>query len=213
MSKSTSDSTFKGVIGYTVKESESHLPTSKESREDDPNVLFIVLDDMGFSHLGCYGSDIETPNVDRLAAGGLRYNNFHTTAICSPTRASLLTGQNPHTAGVSNVTDIVNGFPNKRGHVGKETALLSEILLENGYSTFAIGKWHLSPTSDNTFNGPFDQWPLSRGFEHFYGFLNAETNQYTPDLILGNDRIELPKTPEEGYHLTEDLVDKTIEYR
>ncbi|MGF7048080.1 arylsulfatase [Paenibacillus sp. DS2015] len=212
MSKWNKNPNFKGVIGYTVADSELHSPNEKEVPEGAPNVLFVVLDDMGFSHLGSYGSDIDTANIDRLANGGLRYNNFHTTAICSPTRASLLTGQNPHTAGVSNVTDFANGFPNKRGYVGKETALLSEVLIKEGYSTFAVGKWHLSPTTDNTFAGPFDQWPLSRGFEHFYGFMNGETNQYTPDLILGNDRIVQPKTPEEGYHLTEDLVDKAIEY-
>ena len=204
---------FKGEIGFTVKDSK--LPQTGQQQvqhENEPNVVYIVLDDVGFAHLGAYGSDISTPNIDRLAEGGLRYNNFHTTAICSPTRASLLTGQNPHTAGVSNITDFVNGYPNKQGYVSANTALLSEILQQQGYSTFAVGKWHLSPQKENTFVGPFDQWPLSRGFDHFYGFLNGETDQYTPDIILGNDRVPHPKTPEEGYHLTEDLVDKFIEY-
>ena len=202
---------FKGKIGFTVKESQ--LPPVQELHQDQrPNVVYILLDDVGFAQLGAYGSTINTPNIDRLATGGLRYNNFHTTAICSPTRASLLTGQNPHTAGISNVTDFVNNFPNKQGYVSSETALISEILVEQGYSTFAVGKWHLTPHKHNTFAGPFDQWPLSRGFEHFYGFLNGETDQYTPDLILGNDRVPHPKTPEEGYHLTEDLADKFISY-
>lgn len=202
---------FKGKIGFTVKDSELP-PREQPKNEKRPNVIYIVLDDVGFAQLGCYGSTISTPNIDRLASNGLRYNNFHTTAICSPTRASLLTGQNPHTAGVSNVTDFINHYPNKQGFVSPETALISEILKEEGYTTFAVGKWHLSPQKENTFVGPFDQWPLSRGFDHFYGFLNGETDQYYPDIILGNDRVQPPKTPEEGYHLTEDLVDKFIEY-
>lgn len=202
---------FKGKIGFTVNDSQ--LPTLHSKKDEKrPNVVYIVLDDVGFAHLGAYGSTISTPNIDRLANGGLRYNNFHTTAICSPTRASLLTGHNPHTTGVSNVTDFINHFPNKQGFVSAETALISEILKEEGYSTFAVGKWHLSPQKSNTFVGPFDQWPLSRGFDHFYGFLNGETDQYYPDIVLGNERVPHPKTPEEGYHLTEDLADKFIEY-
>lgn len=203
-------SKFQGKIGRTVEESQPWWPES--AQEEQPNVVLIVLDDLGFSQLGCYGSDISTPNIDQLAKNGLRYNNFHTTAMCSPTRASLLTGRNPHSTGVSYVTEVDNGFPNGRGKVGKDTMMLSEMLLEEGYNTFAVGKWHLAPAKEQKFTGPFDGWPLGRGFEHYYGFLSGATDQFFPDLVEDNRRVSQPKSPEEGYHLTEDLTDKAIEY-
>ncbi|MFC4103220.1 arylsulfatase [Paenibacillus xanthanilyticus] len=209
---SWSKETFAGTIGKTVEDSVPSWPQPAQAAEGAPNVVVILLDDLGFSQLGCYGSDIATPNIDALAEGGLRYNNFHTTAICSPTRAALLTGRNPHATGVSFVSGFDNGFPNTRGKVSKETALLSEMLAENGYNTFAVGKWHLVPAAEHSAAGPFDNWPLGRGFERYYGFLEGATNQWNPDLVEDNRRVPQPKTVAEGYHLTEDLTDKAIEY-
>jgi arylsulfatase len=206
------DEEFKGAIGRTVEESIPHWPEPIKPSKDAPNVVVILLDDMGFAQLGCYGSDISTPNIDRLAEGGLRYNNFHTTAMCSPTRASLLTGRNPHQTGLSFVSEFDSGFPNCTGKVRKDTAMISEMLLEAGYNTYAVGKWHLIPGREMSHVGPFDGWPLGRGFEHYYGFLSGATNQYYPDLVEDNSRVPQPKTPMEGYHLTEDLTDKAIEY-
>ncbi|MBQ4900773.1 arylsulfatase [Paenibacillus sp. Marseille-P2973] len=203
---------FQGEIKPYYDDSKPWWPEPKRPPEGAPNVVYIVLDDTGYSHLGCYGSDISTPNIDKLANGGLRYTNFHTTAICSPTRTCLLTGRNHHSAGMGFLADIDNGFPNSRGRVSKETALLSEILQEEGYSTLAVGKWHLLPSEERSLAGPFDHWPLSRGFERYYGFLGGETNQWNPDLVSGNEYIDQPKQPEEGYHLTEDLTDKAIQY-
>ncbi|WP_413057808.1 sulfatase-like hydrolase/transferase [Sporosarcina sp. 179-K 3D1 HS] len=200
------------MIGRTVDESTPWWPEEHASDSDQPNVVYIVLDDLGFSQLGCYGSDISTPNMDRLAAEGLRYTNFHTTAMCSPTRASLLTGRNPHSTGVSFVSELDTGFPNCRGKVRKDTAMLSEVLLEEGYNAFAVGKWHLAPGKEQSHIGPFDGWPLGRGFEHFYGFMRGATDQFHPDLVEGNQRVSQPKSVEEGYHLTEDLTDQAIHY-
>jgi arylsulfatase len=204
------DESFQGKIGKTVEDSIPWWP--EQLKSENPNIVIILLDDLGFSQLGCYGSTISTPNIDKLAEEGLRYNNFHTTAICSPTRASLLTGRNPHSAGVSFVSEYDSGFPHSRGKIRKDTALISEVLVENGYNTFAVGKWHLAPGKEQTNTGPFDNWPLGRGFEKFYGFLSGATNQWNPDLVEDNHRIRQPKTAEEGYHLTEDLTDRAIEY-
>ena len=206
------NSSFQGNIEKTVDKSTPWWPKQKEPKKDNPNVVLILLDDLGFSHLGCYGSDIHTPNIDKLAYKGLRYNNFHTTAICSPTRAALLTGRNPHSTGVSFVAHHDSGFPNGRSKVSNETGLLSEILVEKGYSTFAVGKWHLTPGNEQSNVGPFNNWPLGRGFEHYYGFLEGATSQWYPDLVEDNRRVKQPKSPEEGYHLTEDLTDKAIHY-
>ncbi|MGF7048062.1 arylsulfatase [Paenibacillus sp. DS2015] len=203
---------FQGEINRYVEDSKPWWPSPKRPPEGAPNVVYIVLDDTGYSHLGCYGSDISTPNIDKLANGGLRYTNFHTTAICSPTRACLLTGRNHHSVGMGFLADANSGFPNARGKISKETALLSEILQEEGYSTLAVGKWHLLPSDERSVAGPFEHWPLSRGFERYYGFLGGETNQWNPDLVAGNEYIDQPRTAEEGYHLTEDLTDKAIKY-
>ena len=201
---------FQGVIGNTVPESTPAWPQRPQPPEGAPNVVFIVLDDTGFAHLGCYGSDIETPNMDRLAAGGLRYNNFHTTALCSPTRACLLTGRNHHSVGVGRITELAAGFPGYFGQVTDRAATLAEILRSQGYNTIAVGKWHLLPNAHTSAVGPFDQWPLGRGFEHFYGFLGGETDQWHPDLAAGYERILPPDRP--GYHLTEDLVEHAISF-
>lgn len=176
---------------------------------DAPNVLIVVLDDLGFAQLGCYGSDIDTPNLDRVAAAGLRFGNFHTTAVCSPTRACLLTGRNHHRVGIGMLTDLPRNFDGYRGVFPEGAGTLAEVLGAAGWSTTAIGKWHLTPR-DHRSTGPFDMWPLGVGFDRYYGFLNGETNQWTPNLIRDNSHVEPPSTPDEGYHLEADLADEAI---
>lgn len=199
---------FPGVIGRTFDVSKPAWPQPNRAKQEAPNVLFIVLDDTGFGHLGCYGSPIHTPNMDALAADGLRYDNLHTTALCSPSRACFITGRNHHSNGMSCITEGSEGFPGSNGQIPFENGFLSEILLQNGYNTYAVGKWHLTPTEQTSGAGPYDRWPLGRGFERFYGFMGGDTHQYYPDLVRDNSQIMPPKTPEEGYHLTPDLVDR-----
>ncbi len=203
---------FKGVLGKTYKESTPWWPEPKRTVDDSPNVVVILFDDTGFSHFGCYGSTIETPNIDRLAAGGLRYTNFHTTALCSPTRACLLTGRDHHTVGMRLISNMNTGFPNCRGNVTPHAATIAEMLREEGYATLCVGKWHLAQTQDTSAAGPFDHWPLQRGFDRYYGFLEGETDQFYPELAYDNHHIEPPYGPEEGYHLTEDLIDKSMDF-
>ncbi len=201
---------FNGVIGRTYDQSEPAWPAPKRAKDGAPNVLFIVLDDTGFGQLGCYGSPIETPNLDSLAANGLRYNNMHTTALCSPTRTCILTGRNHHSNHMAGITEVSTGYPGYDGNIPHENGFLSEMLLQYGYNTYAVGKWHLTPADQISAAGPYDRWPLGRGFERFYGFLGGDTHQYYPDLTYDNHRVEPTKTPEEGYHLTEDLVDQAV---
>lgn len=203
---------FDGYAGLTVADSTFHYTEEKPSIEKKTNVVYIVLDDVGFAQLEGFGSDIQTPNIKRLEDTGLRYNNFHTTAICSATRASLLTGANHHAAGVATVIDAANGYPNSLGHLDPQYATVAQILKDNGYATFAVGKWHLAPLEDASDQGPFDNWPLAKGFDKFYGFMEGYTDQYTPSLIQDNSAVRPPKTPEEGYHLSEDLADHAIHY-
>ncbi len=159
-------------------------------------------------HLGCFGSPIRTPNIDALAADGLRYNNMHTTALCSPSRSCFVTGRNHHSNGMSCITEGSEGYPGSNGTIPFENGFISEVLLQNGYNTYAVGKWHLTPGESTSAAGPYDRWPLGRGFERYYGFLGGDTHQYYPDLVRDNSQTEPAKTPEEGYHLTPDLVEK-----
>ena len=204
----TSGARFEGRIGRTVYELKPHWPEGKQPRKGAPNIIVALFDDLGFAHLGCYGSSIETPNIDRLAAGGLRYTNFHTTALCSPTRAALLTGRNHHSVGMRGLSNWNTGYPNCTGSITKSAATIAEMLGPQGYSTFAVGKWHLTPMDQVSPAGPFDQWPLARGFDRYYGFMGGETDQFHPDLYCDNHPIKPPKSPEQGYHLTEDLIDQ-----
>jgi arylsulfatase len=203
---------FTGVVGRTTDESSPAWPSLTRAKAGSPNVLFVVLDDTGFGHLGCYGSPIETPNFDALAAAGLRFTNMHTTALCSPSRSCIVTGRNHHSNGMAAITELATGFPGYNGVIPFENGMLSEMLVEQGYSTFMIGKWHLTPSNQETATGPYTRWPLGRGFERFYGFLGGDTSQWYPELVYDNHQVEPPRTPEEGYHLTEDLVDKSIEF-
>ncbi len=173
-------------------------------------VVLGLLDDVGFEQFGCYGSDIDTPHIDALAAGGVQFTNFHVTPLCSPTRAALLTGRGQHMAGMRSVSNFRSGFPSLLGHVSTKTATVAEVLRDQGYATFAVGKWHLAPMEECSAAGPFDQWPLGRGFDRFYGFLDGETDQFHPELVCDNHIIEPPASPAEGYHVSEDLVDQLL---
>jgi arylsulfatase A-like enzyme len=203
---------FPGVIGRTAEESSPAWPAPQRAKTGAPNVLFIVLDDTGFGQLGCFGSPIETPHFDRIAADGLRYNNMHTTALCSPSRSCIVTGRNHHANGMACITELATGYPGYDGVMPFENGMLSEMLVERGYSTFMVGKWHLTPSNQETAVGPYDRWPLGRGFQRFYGFLGGDTSQWYPDLVYDNHQVEPPKKPEEGYHLSEDLVDKAVSF-
>lgn len=200
---------FGGVIGRDLTDSVPWYPQQRTPGPNAPNVVVVVLDDTGFAHLGCYGSDIDTSHIDRLAMNGLRYNNFHTTALCSPTRAALLTGHNHHAVGMRFVSNVDAGFPNSRGALTTQVPTLAEILRQEGYATFALGKWHLANTEDCGPAGPFDHWPLQRGFDRYYGFLGGATDQFSPELVEDNHVLEPVFT--EGYHLSNDLVDHAIE--
>lgn len=199
---------FRGRVGITAAESQPWWPERRQAADGAPNVVVIALDDTGFAHFGCYGSDIDTPAIDRLAAGGLRYNNFHTTALCSPTRACLLTGRNHHSVGMRFLSNVDTGFSNCRGFISNKASTLAEMLREIGYNTYALGKWHLANMEDCTPAGPFGQWPLQRGFDRFYGFLGGATDQFSPELVVDNHPIDPPG--HDGYHLSEDLVNQAI---
>ncbi|MGB5758010.1 MAG: arylsulfatase [Acidimicrobiales bacterium] len=201
------------TVAITAADSTPAWDPPKRPPAGAPNVVVIVLDDTGFAQLGCFGSDIETPNIDRLAAGGLRYTNFHTTALCSPTRACLLTGRNHHSVGMRFISNVDSGFSNCRGVIAPSAATMAEILSEHGYGTFALGKWHLATLEDCSPAGPMDNWPLRRGFDRYYGFMGGATDQFSPELTVDNHPIE-PRSggPGDGdeYHVSEDLVDQAI---
>ncbi|WP_207510648.1 arylsulfatase [Longitalea luteola] len=202
--------TFGGRIGRTLAETTpGNKPFNPVAPAHAPNIVYILLDDVGFGASSAFGGLVETPTFDSLANNGLRYTNFHTTAICSPTRASLLTGRNHHSVNISTVIDLAIDAPGHHGYMPFEKATIAEIARENGYNTFAIGKWHITPTPDLTGAGPFNRWPTGRGFDRFYGFMAGETDQYTPMLWENTSKIE----PDlQGKHLTTVLVDKAIEY-
>ncbi|MGI9612625.1 MAG: arylsulfatase [Acidimicrobiales bacterium] len=201
---------FQGTIGRTLADSEPHFEERTHPKKGAPNVVFVLLDDTGFSQFGCYGSDIDTPNIDALADGGVQFTNFHVTPVCSPTRAALLTGRSQHEVGMRGLAGWITGFPNTLGQMSNAAGTVAEVLRDEGYATLCAGKWHLAPGTHISAAGPFDQWPLGRGFERFYGFLPGETDQFHPELVRDNTHIDPPATPEEGYHLSEDLVDQLL---
>ena len=203
---------FTGVIGRTTAESSPAWPEPPRSPEGAPNVLFLVLDDVGYGQLSSFGGLVETPVIDNLAANGLRYTNVHTTALCSPSRSCIMTGRNHHSMGLGTIAETSTGFPGYNAILPFNKGMLSEMLLPKGYNTFCLGKWHLSPPEHQTPAGPYDRWPLGRGFERYYGFLGGDTNQWYPELVYDNHSVEQPKQPEEGYHLSKDLADKAIEF-
>jgi arylsulfatase len=187
-----------------------HWPQPPRPPAGTPHVLVILFDDVGFSDFGCYGSAIRTPNIDALAARGLRYSGFHTTAMCSTTRAALLTGRNHHSVGMGCLANFDSGYPGYRGKVAREAGTLAEMLRPHGFRNYMLGKWHVTPLTQSGPTGPFDGWPLGRGFDRFYGFMDAETDQYAPELVRDNTHVDAPGNFASGYHLTADLVDEAI---
>jgi len=205
---------FNGKVELDIRDSEPDwgpyaAPTAPEGA---PNVLYLVWDDTGIATWDCFGGLVEMPTMSRIAERGVRLSQFHTTALCSPTRASLLTGRNATTVGMATIEEFTDGFPNCNGRIPADTALLSEVLNERGYNTYCVGKWHLTPLEESNVAATKRHWPLSRGFERFYGFMGGETDQWYPDLVYDNHQVAPPATPEEGYHLSKDLADKTIEF-
>lgn len=205
---------FRGKVAVDIRNStpdwESFLnPAAPEAA---PNVLMIVWDDVGYGAMDAFGGPIETPTMRRIADVGLRYSNFHTTALCSPTRASLLTGRNATTNGMATIAEFSAGFPGISCRIPFENGFISEVLAEWGYNTYALGKWHLTPGEETDLSAFKGRWPLGRGFERFYGFLGGESNQWYPDLVHDNHPVDQPASPEDGYHLSKDLVDKAIEF-
>jgi len=200
---------FQGVIGRTLAESKEWWPEPVKAPAGAPNVVWILLDDVGFGASSSFGGVIHTPILDSLANQGLRYTNFHTTAICAPTRAALLTGRNSasvHVSGFSH-TVLSAGFPGWDGRVPAEDGTVAEILRENGYNTFAVGKYGVTPDEDATDAGPFDRWPTGKGFDHFFGFLGSQTDQYVPDLVEDQAHVK-----PDGRHLSEQITNKAISY-
>ena len=208
----SSGTSFRGIIGKTVAESKPWWSPSGPSHPGAPNILVVLFDDVGFSDFGCYGSPIKTPTIDALAASGLRYSGFHTTAMCSTTRAALLTGRNHHSVGVGCLANFDSGYPGYRGKISRQAGTLAEMLRAYAYRNYMIGKWHVTPLTESGATGPFDGWPLGRGFDRFYGFLDAETDQYAPELVADNTHIDPPGSHADGYHLTSDLVDQAIRF-
>ena len=205
---------FKGTINIDIRDSQPDWEPFEPPKAPDgaPNVVYIVLDDVGFAAMNCYGGPVETPNIDRIANDGVRYTQFHTTALCSPTRSCLLTGRNHTRNSMACITEAAVGFPSASGTIPPENGMISEILGERGWNTYIVGKWHLCPTDEMNLASTRRNWPSGRGFERFYGFLGAETNQWYPELIYDNHPVDQPKSPEEGYHFTEDITDKALEF-
>jgi arylsulfatase A-like enzyme len=205
---------FKGVINVDIRDSTPDWAPFESPKAPDgaPNVVYIVLDDVGFSAMSCYGGPIPTPNIDEIAAKGVRYAQWHTTALCSPTRSCLLTGRNHSRNSMACITEGAIGFPNGSGTIPPENGMLPEILGELGWNTYMVGKWHLCPTHEMNLAAPRRNWPSGRGFERWYGFLGAETNQWYPELVYDNHPVDQPKSPEEGYHFTDDITDKALEF-
>jgi arylsulfatase A-like enzyme len=200
---------YQGVVGRTLTESKEWWPEAEKAPAGAPNVVWILLDDVGFGAAGAFGGLIQTPTFDSLAANGLRYTNFHTCAICAPTRAALLTGRNSasvHESGFSH-TVMSAGFPGWDGRVPATAGTIAEILRDNGYNTFAVGKYGVTPDEEATDAGPFDHWPTGKGFDHFFGFLGSQTDQYKPDLVEDQAHVR-----PDGRHLSDQITDKAISY-
>ncbi len=195
---------YRGSIGTTHEDSSPWFLLDRSPAL--PDIVLVVLDDVGFADLGCFGSEIQTPHMDAMAAAGYRYAGFYTTSLCSPSRASLLTGRNHHAVGMRMLANVDSGWPSGRGRITRRAALISEVLRDSGYDTFCAGKWHIAPMQDVSPAGPFDEWPLGRGFKHFYGFMNGATSHYYPELVHDNHFVDPPAGPADGYHLTDDLV-------
>jgi arylsulfatase A-like enzyme len=202
---------FQGVVGRTYKESKPYFPPPVTPPKGAPNVLLVLLDDVGFGQASTFGGPIQTPNLEKLAKNGLRYNQFHTTALCSPTRAALLTGRNHHAVGSGVIVEFATGFDGYNAVIPKSAATVAEILKQNGYNTSAYGKWHNTPEHETSIAGPFDRWPTGMGFEYFYGFFGGDTNQWEPALVENTRAIAKPAN-KKNYHFTNDIADRAIDW-
>lgn len=206
------ESKFEGVIGKTYEDSKPDWPKVPKPPEGAPNVIIILLDDVGLGQVSTFGGPVPTPALDKLAARGLRYNRFHTTAICGPSRAALITGRNHHNCGVGFLAEWATGFPSYNNMIPRTTATIGRVLKDNGYSTSWFGKNHNTPDWESSVAGPFDRWPTGMGFDYFYGFIGGETHQYYPVLFENTVAVEPDKTPEEGYHFMTDMTDRAINW-
>ncbi len=200
---------FDGVIERLIKDSTPKRLSRTSAPADAPNVVVILLDDVGFGSFGTFGGPVPTPGLDRIAAQGLRYNQFHTTALCAPTRAALLTGRNHHSVHMGGITEIANSFPGYDSAIPPEAATVAQVLRMSGYSTACFGKWHLTPSWEQSPAGPFDRWPTGLGFDRFYGIIGAEASQWEPPLYDQTTPIS-PNVGRPDYHLTEDLADQAV---
>jgi arylsulfatase len=210
---------FQGIVNMDIRDSTPDWGPYEQPKapEGAPNILYIVWDDVGFAAMEPWGGLIETPTMNRLAQAGLTYTNMHTTALCSPTRACLMTGRNHTSNGMACISEAAIGFPNANGHIPFENATVAEMLNEGGFNTYMLGKWHLCAEDEMNMASSKRNWPIGRGFERFYGFLGAETNNWYPDLVHDNHPVEQPGSPtedgsEKGYHLSRDLADKALEF-
>jgi arylsulfatase A-like enzyme len=196
----------------TYRDATPQWPERVRPAAGAPNVIVILWDDVGFGQFGCYGSSLATPNIDRLARGGIRYNNFHVRSVCSPTRAALLSGRNPHAVGVATIAEYSNGFPNSRGGIRPDATTLAQHLQTAGYSTFAVGKWHLAPMADANPAGESAHWPTGRGFDHFYGYIGGDMNQFAPEIFSDRERVKpaATRTNGEDYYMDADFTDRAI---
>jgi arylsulfatase A-like enzyme len=206
------DSAYEGPIHFDAKDPNAKFPPMKSISPPPgaPNILIVLLDDVGFGASSAFGGACETPAAARLASGGLKYNRFHTTALCSPTRAALLTGRNHHSVGMGVITELATSAPGYTTAMPNTAAIIAKTLKYNGYSTAHFGKCHEVPVWENSPIGPFNHWPLGNGFEKFYGFMAGETNQWYPEVFDGPNRVELPDDPE--YHFMVDMTDKAIDW-
>lgn len=201
------------IAGRTLQESTySPRPVPKRLHDDSPNIVIVLIDDAGPGLPSTFGGEVTTSTLDRICAEGVSYNRFHTTAMCSPTRASLLTGRNHHEIGNGQIAELANDWDGYAGKIPRSSATVAEILKQYGYATSAFGKWHNTPAEETTAAGPFENWPTGLGFEYFYGFLAGEASQYEPNLVRNTTVVPPPRTPEEGYHLSEDLADDAISW-
>ena len=205
---------FNGRIALDIRDSEADWAPflAPQAKEGAPNVLLLSWDDIGYGTMDAFGGPVETPNMRRLADIGVRYSNFHTTALCSPTRASLLTGRNATSNGMATIAEFGSGFPGISARIPFANGMISEVLAGEGYNTYCVGKWHLAPGDETTMASFKGRWPLGRGFERFYGFLGGESNSWYPDLVYDNHQVDPPGTPDDGYHLSKDISDRAIEF-
>ncbi|MFM7569494.1 MAG: sulfatase-like hydrolase/transferase, partial [Betaproteobacteria bacterium] len=200
------------VLGRTLAQSKPHWPAPVRARSGSPNVIVILMDDMGFSDLGCFGGDIDTPNIDSLATGGLRFTGYTTVPMCTPARAALLTGRNPHSVGCGWLSQSNPGYPGYGGEISLAAPTMAELLRAAGYSTLAAGKWHNTYDRNNVPGGDTRSWPIQRGFDQFYGFMGAETSYFQPDNMMEGNHLANVACYPDGYFAPDDYTQRALEW-